>query len=201
MVKGYPRSLKEEYPDMPFKSVDSAFSIASSIFFFKDYEFWQSDWNSNVTGKIPFKTNAAVSWRNPRLDNSLTEPLAYIVSNSSLYKFNYWSIPISQEALDIRYFLFDCVQANYKPHNPLFLGPSYKQAFIADDVYSKESRLSARHAPAYLARLTRNSNDKNTTQNHDLHNVLIKNFYSGSACLKINLSILSILLSIVFAIF
>lgn len=90
-----------------------------------------------MTGKIPFKANAAVSWRNPRLDSSMTEPLAYIVSNSSMYKFNFWSIPISQETLDIRYFLFDCVQANYKPHNPLFLGPSYKQAFIADDVYMK----------------------------------------------------------------
>lgn len=101
-----------------------------------------------MTGKIPFKTNAAVSWRNPRLDSSLTEPLAYIVSNSSMYKFNFWSIPISQETLDIRYFLFDCVQANYKPHNPLFLGPSYKQAFIADDVYNKNvrSRKVVRHA-------------------------------------------------------
>lgn len=35
LVVGYPRNLKEEYPDIPFKSVDSAFSIASSIFFFK----------------------------------------------------------------------------------------------------------------------------------------------------------------------
>lgn len=104
-----------------------------------------------MTGKIPFKANAAVSWRNPRLDSSMTEPLAYIVSNSSMYKFNFWSIPISQETLDIRYFLFDCVQANYKPHNPLFLGPSYKQAFIADDVYMKNivrsPRLVIRQVP------------------------------------------------------
>ena len=35
LLKGYPRLLKEEYPDIPFRSVDSAFSIASSIFFFK----------------------------------------------------------------------------------------------------------------------------------------------------------------------
>lgn len=104
-----------------------------------------------MTGKIPFKASAAVSWRNPRLDSSMTEPLAYIVSNSSMYKFNFWSIPISQETLDIRYFLFDCVQSNYKPHNPLFLGPSYKQAFIADDVYMKNivrsPRLVIRQAP------------------------------------------------------
>ena len=124
-----------------------------------DYDFWQSDWNTNVTGKIPFKTNAAVSWRNPRLDSSLTEPLAYIVSNASMYKFNYWSIPISQEALDIRYFLFDCVQANYKPHNPLFLGPSYKQAFLTDDVYSKEEK-SVRSVPTHNARLVRNNDDE-----------------------------------------
>ncbi len=161
LIKGYPRPLKEEYPDIPFKSVDSAFSIASSIFFFKDYDFWQSDWNSNITGRIPFKTSSAVSWRNPRLDSSLTEPLAYIISNSSMYKFNYWSIPISQEALDIRYFLFDCVQANYKPHNSLFLGPSYKQAFIADDVYNRNVK-SARQAPSpFVARLIGNGDEAN----------------------------------------
>lgn len=183
---------------MPFKSVDSAFSIATSIFFFKDYEFWQSDWNSNVTGKIPFKTNAAVSWRNPRLDSSLTEPLAYIVSNTSMYKFNYWSIPISQESLDIRYFLFDCVQANYKPHNPLFLGPSYKQAFIADDIYTKESRIAARHAPSYLARLTRNSNDQQLSENNKESSILVKNFYSSSNKISLNLFFLFSLLFSVF---
>ena len=80
-----------------------------------------------------------MSWRNPRLDTGLNEPLAYIISNSSMYKFNYWSFPVSYEALDIRYFLFDCVQANYQPNDAIFLGPSYKQAFIADDIYSKEN--------------------------------------------------------------
>lgn len=189
---------------MPFRSVDSAFSIASSIFFFKDYEFWQSDWNSNVTGKIPFKTNAAVSWRNPRLDNSLTEPLAYIVSNSSMYKFNYWSIPISQEALDIRYFLFDCVQANYKPHNPLFLGPSYKQAFLVDDVYSKEVK-SARQIPAYLARMVRNSNEKNRTLSsplvQDNSQILIKSLMSMNSTVKLNCSFIFLVISLFFNLF
>ena len=136
-------------------------AILRHFYLVKDYEFWQSDWNTNVTGKIPFKTNAAVSWRNPRLDSSLTEPLAYIVSNASMYKFNYWSIPISQEALDIRYFLFDCVQANYKPHNSLFLGPSYKQAFIADDVYSRESKSLRQGPSSYVARLIANNHDTN----------------------------------------
>jgi hypothetical protein len=133
--------LTQEYRHIPFKSVDTAFSIASSIFFFKDYEFWQSDWNSNLTGKIPFKINAAVAWRSPRLDNSLAEPLAYIISNASMYKFNYWSMPISQEAIDIRYFLFDCIQSNYKPNNPSFIGPSYEQAFISDDLYNKNDNI------------------------------------------------------------
>lgn len=118
-----------------------------------------------MTGKLPFRANAAVSWRNPRLDSSMTEPLAYIVSNSSMYKFNFWSIPISQETLDIRYFLFDCVQANYKPQNPLFLGPSYKQAFIADDVYMKNfpgrtGRLVIRQAPQDINRSTNSSSLK-----------------------------------------
>jgi hypothetical protein len=117
---------------------------------------------------MPFKTNAAVSWRNPRLDNSLIEPLAYVVSNSSMYKFNYWSIPISQESLDIRYFLFDCVQANYKPHNSLFLGPSYKQAFIADDIYNKETFKMARDLPPqdhFVARLINNNSNNNNNSN------------------------------------
>ena len=39
LIYGYPKPLKEEYPDIPFKSVDSAFSIASSIFFFKGIHF------------------------------------------------------------------------------------------------------------------------------------------------------------------
>jgi hypothetical protein len=140
-----------------------------------------------VTGKIPFRTNAAVSWRNPRLDSSLTEPLAYIVSNASMYKFNYWSIPISQEALDIRYFLFDCVQANYKPHNPLFLGPSYKQAFIADDVYNKEQKLIKPlqpSEPSYVARLVANNHETNrsvTSIIEDESKVLIKNLYLNAA--------------------
>jgi hypothetical protein len=113
---------------------------------------------------MPFKSNAAVSWRNPRLDNSLIEPLAYVVSNTSMYKFNYWSIPISQESLDIRYFLFDCVQANYKPHNSLFLGPSYKQAFIADDIYNKETFKMTRDLPPqdhFVARLINNNSNNN----------------------------------------
>jgi hypothetical protein len=121
---------------MPFKSVDSAFSVAASIFFFKDYDFWQSDWNSNVTGKMPIKTNAAVGWRNPRVDSSLSEPLAYLISNTSMYRFNYWSMPLSQDTMDIRYFLFDCVQSNAKPDNQVFVGPSYKQAFLTNDLYN-----------------------------------------------------------------
>lgn len=122
-----------------------------------------------------------MSWRNPRLDSSMTEPLAYIVSNSSMYKFNFWSIPISQETLDIRYFLFDCVQANYKPHNPLFLGPSYKQAFIADDVYMRNfprsPRLVIRQAPETGDEFNSiNNSSSNTTQN--LHSSVQSRLYS-----------------------
>ena len=112
-----------------------------------------------------------------------------------MYKFNYWSIPISQEALDIRYFLFDCVQANYKPHNPLFLGPSYKQAFLTEDVYSKEDK-SVRSIPAHSARIVRNNeqdeqNNRKTKQvdklekvpqiNTESQNVFIKSLISSKA--------------------
>lgn len=75
-----------------------------------------------------------------------------------MYKFNYWSFPISYESLDIRYFLFDCVQANYQPNDAIFIGPSYKQAFIADDIYSKES--VAVNVPPHAAKLI---DDKNKT--------------------------------------
>jgi len=112
-----------------------------------------------------------------------------------MYKFNYWSIPISQEALDIRYFLFDCVQANYKPHNSLFLGPSYKQAFLTEDVYSKEDK-SVRSISAHSARIVRNNNDKEQDQGkakqvgklekdlqikEENENVLIKNLITSKA--------------------
>lgn len=144
MVDGYPMLIRDEYPDIPFRSIDSAFAAGASIFFFKDYEFWQSDWSTNVTGRMPIKVNAALDWRNPRIDSSLSEPLAYLISNTSMYKFNYWSIPLSHESADIRYFLFDCVQANapsssYKqlPESPTFLGPSYKQAFLINDIYNR----------------------------------------------------------------
>jgi hypothetical protein len=134
-------------------------TLISLIIIFIDTEFWQSDWTPNITGKIPFKVDAVLSWRNPRLDTGLNEPLAYIISNSSMYKFNYWSFPVSYEALDIRYFLFDCVQANYQPNDAIFLGPSYKQAFIADDIYSKEN--VAVNVPAYHA--AKLIDDKNKT--------------------------------------
>ena len=35
IIEGYPKQIKEEYPYIPFKSVDAAFSVATSIFFFK----------------------------------------------------------------------------------------------------------------------------------------------------------------------
>ena len=35
MVPGYPKALKDEYPELPFENVDSAFAVASSVFFFK----------------------------------------------------------------------------------------------------------------------------------------------------------------------
>ena len=163
---------------MPFDRIDGAFAVASSVFLFKgrligfffnsylffnhiyhiDTEFWQSDWTSNITGKIPFKVDAVLSWRNPRLDTGLKEPLAYVISNSSMYKFNYWSFPVSYEALDIRYFLFDCVQANYQPNDAIFLGPSYKQAFIADDIYNKETL--AVNVQAHPAKLIDDKNNK-----------------------------------------
>lgn len=160
--RGFPKLLKEEYPQLPFKTLDAAFAVATSIFFFKGHEFWQSDWSSNVTSKVPIKVDAAVSWRNPRLEAGPNEPLAYIISNSSMYKFNYWSFPLSQESLDIRYFLFDCVQTNYQPDKDVFLGPSYRQAFIADDiVHSKESvekREDKSVLKPYVARLVNEAN-------------------------------------------
>ena len=75
-----------------------------------------------------------------------------------MYKFNYWSFPVSYEALDIRYFLFDCVQANYQPNDAIFLGPSYKQAFIADDIYNKETL--AVNVQAHPAKLIDDKNNK-----------------------------------------
>jgi hypothetical protein len=133
LAYGYPKQLREEYPYIPFSSVDAAFSISDAIFFFKDYEFWQSEWASNITGKVPIKVNAAVGWRNPRVDSSLNEPLAYLISNNSMYKFQYWSLPLSQESIDIRYFLFDCVNSNYNRQHDGGLASSYKQAFAASD--------------------------------------------------------------------
>jgi hypothetical protein len=128
-----------------------------------------------------------------------------------MYKFNYWSIPISQEALDIRYFLFDCVQANYKPHNPLFLGPSYKQAFLTEDVYSKEDK-SVRSISAHSARIVRNNDEKELTQgkprqveklekspqiNAESQTVLIKNVINSAAS-SLNSKILFVLIGLTF---
>lgn len=128
-----------------------------------------------------------------------------------MYKFNYWSIPISQEALDIRYFLFDCVQANYKPHNPLFLGPSYKQAFLTEDVYSKEDK-SVRSISAHSARIVRNNDEKELAQgktkqveklekspqiNAESQTVLIKNVITNAAS-SLNSKILFVLIGLTF---
>ena len=124
-----------------------------------------------------------------------------------MYKFNYWSIPISQEALDIRYFLFDCVQSNYKPHNPLFLGPSYKQAFLTDDVYSKEDK-SVRSVPTHNARLVRNNDELEEEKQHlkpevsiveEDKNVFIKTLINNKTT-SINSSFFFILSSLIFLI-
>lgn len=102
-----------------------------------------------------------------------------------MYKFNYWSFPVSYEALDIRYFLFDCVQANYQPNNAMFIGPSYKQAFIADDIYSKEQY--AFDVPAQPARLIDDSMNVSKVSNNQVNNedavrvVDVKNMQSISA--------------------
>ena len=75
------------------------------------------------------------------------------------------------------------MQANYKPHNPLFLGPSYKQAFLVDDVYNREVK-SVRQMPSYVARLVGNNNESSkpvTSLLQDDSKVLIKSFYSSSS--------------------
>jgi hypothetical protein len=96
---------------------------------------WQSNWETNITGKMPFRTNSAFSWRNPAVEHNLNEPLAYINSNMSLYKFNLLSIPISQETLDIRYFLFDCMRSikSSMLENNLF-----KKSIPNDDKFSNK---------------------------------------------------------------
>jgi hypothetical protein len=98
-------------------------------------EFWQNGWSPNITGKIPLKANAILSWRHPNMMNEINEPLAYIISNTSMYKFNFWNYPTESEAIDTRFFLFDCVKTNSIPDKDVFLGPSYKQALIENDVY------------------------------------------------------------------
>ena len=114
---------------------------------------------------MPIKTNAAVGWRNPRVDSSLSEPLAYLISNTSMYKFNYWSIPLSHETMDIRFFMFDCVQSNYMPDNNVYVGPSYKQAFMANDVYNG-ANANNNVNKKWFARLVRPSRliNNNTTE-------------------------------------
>ena len=166
-----------------------------------DQQFWQSDWTSNVTGRIPFKVNAAISWRNPRLEAGPSEPLAYIISNTSMYKFNYWSFPLSQEALDIRFFLFDCVQTNYQPSNSIFIGPSYKQAFLANDVYRKDT--NSQSLPSFLARLARDNKETNKTTSFVVEEepkVDIKHF-SNSCGKSLLLSSFIFLISLSLAIF
>ena len=95
---------------------------------------WQSNWETNTTGKMPFRTNSAFGWRNPTVEHNLNEPLAYINSNMSLYKFNLLSIPISQETLDIRYFLFDCMRSNnYRPLSAVLENNFIKKSISNDD--------------------------------------------------------------------
>jgi hypothetical protein len=131
---------------------------------------------------MPIKTNAAVGWRNPRVDSSLSEPLAYLISNTSMYRFNYWSMPLSQDTMDIRYFLFDCIQSNVKPDNQVFLGPSYKQAFIANDLFTaaknsnKNNNNLIRQGMKRMirqARLLRSNSTSNLGQNKTASNATI----------------------------
>jgi hypothetical protein len=96
---------------------------------------------------MPFKANAVLSWRHPNMVTGINEPLAYIISNTSMYKFNFWNYPTENDAIDVRYFLFDCVKTNSMPDSDVFLGPSYKQAFIENDVYRVVSDEVAVKAP------------------------------------------------------
>lgn len=134
MVLGYPKVLTDEFPHIPFESVDSAFSIGSSVFFFNGFDFWQNTWESNTTRSIPFKTNAAISWINPGAKLDYKEPLAYLVSDVSMHQFNYWNIFLQTNNADIRYFLFDCLGTNPKPEGKSFLGPTYNNTRITDDI-------------------------------------------------------------------
>ena len=37
LVKGYPKSTKEEYPSLPFDRIDGAFAVSSTVFLFKGF--------------------------------------------------------------------------------------------------------------------------------------------------------------------
>jgi hypothetical protein len=37
IVKGYPKSIKEEYPSLPFNRIDGAFAVSSTVFLFKGF--------------------------------------------------------------------------------------------------------------------------------------------------------------------
>ncbi len=103
-----------------------------------------------MTGKMPFRADAVLSWRHPNMKNGINEPLAYIISNTTMYKFNYWNFPLAHETLDTRYYLFDCVKTDLKvnnePNSNVYIGPSYKQAFIENDVY-KNNQISRDEEP------------------------------------------------------
>ena len=117
--------LLEEYPDIPFIQVDSAFVLGNSTFFFKDFEFWQSSWGYNVTRSAPFKTDAVIAWKEPALDFSYREPLAYLVSGVTMHQFNFWNVHMQSKNVDIRYFYFDCLGRKLKSSDGTFVGPSY----------------------------------------------------------------------------
>ena len=113
-----------------------------------------------------------------------------------MYKFNYKSIPFDDETqdddynvdLDIRYFLFDCVQANYKPQSQ-FLGPSYKQAFITEDIYNKDPILVLNEIPSFVARIIGNDgqlNQRYLIQNDQNISVQLKYPLNYSVKYKIN---------------
>ncbi len=162
-ITGYPKVLQSEFPNIPYKSVDSAFSSGSSVFFFKgkkskyllisrfnynyflyfknykiclllDFSFWQSSWNDSITYPMPFKTISALSWKQPGSVFNYSEPLAYLISGVTMHQFNYWNINLQTNNVDIRYFLFDCLETNPKPDGQVFIGPNYSHTYINDDM-------------------------------------------------------------------
>jgi hypothetical protein len=76
---------------------------------------------------MPFKTIAALSWKQPGLVFDYSEPLAYLVSGVTMHQFDYWNINLQKNNVDIRYFLFDCLETNPKPDRRVFIGPTYSQ--------------------------------------------------------------------------